>query len=256
MFNSLKHLLGATVMARDGAIGEVKQAYFDDEAWTIRYLVVNTGSWLSGREVLISPHAVVQPLGSGKLLDVRLSRRQVELSPPVDTHLPVSRQHERDYIGYYALPAYWGGSALWGMEALPLWPPALPQGVESEQDAALRARHTPTEDQHLRSSAEVTGYDIQASDDSIGHVQDFIFDAESWAIRYLVVDTRNWWPGGKKVLLSTRWIDSIDWADREVLTSLTRAQVKQSPAYEPASELLRSDEQCLHDAYDRRGYWL
>jgi len=255
MFSSLKHLQGAAVMARDGAIGDVRQAYFDDEAWTIRYLVVNTGNWLSGREVLISPHAVVQPLGSGALIDVSLTRRQVELSPPVDTHLPVSRQHERDYLGYYALPAYWGGSALWGMEALPLWPPAMPLGPETEREAELRARHTPTEDQHLRSSLEVTGYDIQASDDSIGHVSDFIFDSVSWAIRYLVVDTRNWWPGGKKVLLSTRWIDSIDWADRQVYTSLTRAQVKHSPAYQSEQDIPRDYEQRLHDTYDRRGYW-
>jgi len=256
MLKSLNQLLGATVMARDGAIGEVQQAYFDDEAWTLRYLVVNTGTWLSGREVLITPHAVCQPLGSGHLLDVLLSRQQVERSPSVSTHLPVSRQHERDYIGYYGLPAYWGGSALWGMEALPLWPPALPPGTESQHDAGLRASPGPSEDQHLRSSSEVTGYDIQASDDSIGRVHDYIFDTESWAIRYVVVDTCNWWPGGKKVLLSTRWIDRIDWAGRQVFTALTRAQVKQSPVYRADDEIQRPYEQRLHDAYDRRGYWL
>jgi len=255
MFESLQQRKGSAVMASDGEIGVLKQAYFDDQAWVIRYLVVDTGGWLSGREVLISPYSVCQPLLSGQPIAVRLSRQQVEHSPPVDSHLPVSRQHERDYLGYYALPSYWEGTALWGMEALPMWPPALPQRLETEAEADLRGRLLPPQDAHLRSSDEVTGYDIHASDDSIGHVQDYIFDTASWAIRYLVVDTRNWWPGGRKVLLSVRWIDRIDWAGREVFTSLSREQVRQSPVYTDASQLLREDERRLHEVHARAGYW-
>ena len=107
----------------------------------------------------------------------------------------------------------------------------------------------------MRSSAHVTGYDIQATDDSIGHVKDFIFDEASWAVRYLVVDTRNWWPGGRKVLLATRWIDRIDWAEQTVYTTLTRAQVKGSPEYEEAAIIDRDYEQRLHEAYGREAYW-
>lgn len=255
MWNSISHLTGSKVIATDGEIGHVKEAYFDDQAWTIRYLVVDTGNWLSGRDVLISPYAVTQPLGSGKIIDVSLTRKKVNDSPNIDTHQPVSRQHEREYSSYYTFPEYWGGAELWYMSALPLLPDPLPTSVESEAECAAREAQVPAEDVHLRSSANVTGYEIQASDDSIGHVRDFIFDDESWAIRYLVVDTRNWWPGGKKVLLATHWIDSIDWADKTVFTKLTREQVKNSPAYEEAAPLNRDYEKRLHDAYSRIGYW-
>ena len=267
MLNALSQLTGSTLTATDGEIGHVKQAYFDDQAWAVRYLVVDTGTWLSGREVLISPYAVRQPVGPGKSIDVSLTRQQVENSPDIDTHKPVSRQHERDYLDYYAYPQYWAGGELWSMSALPLLPPNLPPaGGDAEIDAeiaagiaartAAHAAEVPTEDVHLRSSSVVAGYNIQATDHSIGHVKDFIFDDASWAIRYLVIDTRNWWPGGKKVLLATHWIDRIDWAEQTVYTQLTRDQVKASPEYDESASVERDYEQRLHDAYGREGYWL
>ena len=255
MLNSISHLTGSTLTATDGEIGHIRQAYFDDEAWAIRYLVVDTGTWLSGREVLISPYSVKQPVGNVKNVDVSLTRQQVIDSPVTDTHQPVSRRHEREYLSYYAYPEYWGGGDLWAMSALPLLPPPLPKSVETETELAARDQDLLPEDVHLRSSAHVTGYDIQATDDSIGHVKDFIFDDESWAIRYLVVDTRNWWPGGKKVLLATKWIDRIEWADRMVYTTLTREQVKDSPEYDEESAVDRDYEKRLHDAYGREAYW-
>ena len=255
MLNSVSHLTGSTITATDGEIGHIKEAYFDDVAWTIRYLVIDTGSWLPGREVLISPYSVKQAVGSGKNIDVSLTREQVSNSPVTDTHQPVSRRHEREYLSYYAYPEYWGGGDLWAMSALPLLPQPMPRAVESEAELAIREEALPAEDVHLRSSAHVTGYDIQATDDSIGHVKDFIFDDESWAIRYLVVDTRNWWPGGNKVLLATRWIDRIDWADKTVYTKLTREQIKNSPEYDDAVIIHRDYEKRLHDAYGREGYW-
>lgn len=255
MLNALSQLSGSTLTATDGEIGHVKQAYFDDQAWAVRYLVVDTGTWLSGREVLISPYAVRQPVGTGKTIDVSLTRQQVENSPDIDTHKPVSRQHERDYLSYYAYPEYWAGGELWSMSALPLLPPKVPlAGTEAE--IAAHAVEVPAEDVHLRSSAVVVGYNIQAADHSIGHVKDFLFDDASWAIRYLVIDTRNWWPGGKKVLLATHWIDRIDWAEQTVYTQLTREQVKASPEYDESATVERGYEQRLHDAYGREGYWL
>jgi uncharacterized protein YrrD len=237
MLNSVSHLNGSSVTATDGEIGHVQEAYFDDQAWTIRYLVIDTGTWLSGREVLISPYAVMQPPGRGKNVDVSLTQQQVRDSPVVDTHQPVSRRHEREYLSYYAYPEYWGGADLWAMSALPLLPPPLPTLVETEAEIAIRDEDLLAEDVHLRSSASVTGHDIQATDGSIGHVEDFVFDEGSWAIRYLVVDTRNWLPGGKKVQLGTHSIDRIDWAAKTVFTNLTREQIKNSPEYEAVAPI-------------------
>ena len=255
MLKSVNKLDGATVRASDGDIGSVKEAFFDDQAWAIRYLVVDTGSWLSGRRVLISPYAVSRAASDGDFIDVTLTREQVRNSPDVDTHQPVSRRMEREMSRYYAYPDYWDGTAMWAMTPLPMlpMPEAALRGNESARERDEAA--VPAADVHLRSSAAVTGYDIQASDESIGHVKDFIFDDESWAIRYVVVDTRNWWPGGKKVLVAHRWIDRIDWSEKKVYTSLTREQVKNSPEYDETATLDRGYEQRLHDAYDRPAYW-
>ena len=65
-------------------------------------------------------------------------------------------------------------------------------------------------DPHLRSSAAVTGYHIQATDGDIGHVEDFLLDDRSWTIRFMVVDTTNWW-AGEKVLIAPAWIERVDW---------------------------------------------
>ncbi len=249
MLKSVHKLDGATVRATDGDIGSVKEVFFDDQAWVVRYLVVDTGNWLSGRRVLMSPYAVGRAAADGDFIDVSLTREQVRNSPDVDTHQPVSRRMEREMSRYYAYPDYWDGSAMWGMTPLPMLP--LPDAGTREREEAP----VPAEDVHLRSSASVTGYDIQASDESIGHVKDFIFDDETWAIRYVVVDTRNWWPGGKKVLIAHRWIERIDWDEKKVHTALTREQVKNSPEYDEAAVLDRGYEQRLHQAYERPGYW-
>jgi len=254
MLRSLSHFTGSTITATNGAIGHVSTAFFDDESWAIRYLVIDTGNWLPGREVLISPYAVKQPVGSGKNINVSLTRDQIEGSPDIDTHQPVSRQHERDYLRYYDYPDYWNGGSIWGLGAYPRLPYPL-TSEEVEANAAARQQDLRLADVHLRSSEKVTGYDILATDESIGHVQDFIFDEESWAIRYLVIDTRNWWPGGRKVLVATRWIESVDWVSSTVEVALTRDQVKNSPEYEDALTIERSYEQQLHVTYDKKGYW-
>jgi hypothetical protein len=251
MLTTLSQIDGSAITAVDGSIGHLKEVYFDDQTWTVRYLVIDTSSWVDGRDVLISPYAVKQPLGGDEGIDVRLTREQVKASPDIDTHQPISRRHEREHLAYYAFPEYWGGDGLWGTGPFPV----LPTTVETPEEIALRDADLAPEDVHLRSSQEVTGYDIQATDDNIGHVKDFVVDDASWAIRYLVVDTRNWWPGGKKVLIATRWIDRIDWADRTVFTRLTREQIKNSPEVDEGGVIDRAFEERLHESYGRDGYW-
>ncbi|MEO7254682.1 MAG: PRC-barrel domain-containing protein [Casimicrobium sp.] len=256
MLKSLSQITSAAVIATDGEIGQVKSALFDDQSWTIRFLVVETGTWLSGREVLISPYAVRQPMGvDSKNIDVSMTCEQVKGSPDIDTHQPVSRQHERDYLGYYGFPEYWGGGGMWGMGEYPQYLPPSGTPEEIAADKVMRQRELQAADSHLRSSAAVTSYKIQAADEMIGHVKDFIFDEASWAIRYLVVDTRNWWPGGKKVLVATHWIGDISWATATVHVKLTRDQVKNSPEYTEALLVDRDYEERLHEAHDRKGYW-
>ncbi len=255
MMNSISRIDGATIQAIDGDIGKVTEAYFDDEKWVIRYLVVDTGNWLASRKVLISPYSVAHPVPADGPIRLLLNRAQVQNSPDIDTHQPVSRRQEREVLRHYAYPDYWGGADLWGVGGFPFLPlmPAVPV-LPAVPPSPLQVQ-MPPEDVHLRSSADVTGYDIQATDGSIGHVSDFVFDEANWALRYIVVDTRNWWPGGRKVLISPAWIKSISWEMRSVSVQMTRERVKASPEFDESLVLDRDYEQRLHEAYGKPGYW-
>jgi uncharacterized protein YrrD len=254
MLRNALHLKGFAIRATDGEIGKVDQFYFDDETWTIRYLVVNTSRWLASPLVLVSPIALRQVEWQSKRIDVALTKKQIEDSPPIDTHKPVSRQHEAMYLGYYGYPYYWGGPNLWG-------PASDPAGLAVQREAvtkaeALEARAgKESADSHLRSTNEVTGYHIEATDGEIGHVKDFIVDDGTWAIRYLEVDTRNWWPG-KKVLVSPQWIDNVSWPDSKVYVDLSRETIKNGPEWNDSVPVTREYEHRLYDYYARSPYWL
>ena len=228
MLRNVNDLNGFKLVATDGEIGDVEQFYFDDERWVVRYLVVNTGNWLAGRQVLVSPFAVTQVDRDNSKLHGALTRNQVEKSPHIDTHQPVSRRMEAAYAGYYGYHYYWGGPHLWGAAERPdlaaqqsaATAPAVTGRLSTAaNDAAGRAISS---DVHLRSTKEVASYHIKATDSEIGHVTDFIVEDDSWTIRYLVIDTRKWWPG-KKVIISPQWIAALDWAQAKV-TSISHAR--------------------------------
>jgi hypothetical protein len=264
MLRNTNDLQGYAIQATDGPIGHVKDFYFDDHSWVIRYLVVDTGTWLSSREVLVSPMALGQPHWSDKVLPATMTKEQVKNSPDIDTNKPVSRQHEIEYLNYYSYPYYWGGSSLWGGEmgpnmimpgyegraAAPL-PVRTEAEIEQEQARAAAREH---DDPHLRSCKAVMGYHIHATDGDIGHVQGLLVDEETWAIRYLVVDTSNWWLG-HKVLIVPQWVDNISWADAKVSVNLTRQAVQDAPIYDPAERLERKHEDDFFKHYGRANYW-
>lgn len=250
MFHRMEKMIGMAVGASDGEVGKVTDIYFDDHRWAARYFVIDTGSWLDERKVLISPIAVESVDWNKRVVRVGLSRRQVERSPPVDTDRPVSRQHEMDFSTYYGYPHYWSGSSLWGATPYPI----LPMGAISPVDnGVLESAEIPA-DPHLRSAAEVIGYRLQATDAAIGHLADFLIDRETWAIRYIVVDLRNWLPG-RHVLLPPQWIKQLDWEEQIVDVDVTRDTVQHAPEYDPAIEFSREYEAELYRHYQRPGYW-
>jgi len=247
-----KHVRDFTIRALDGELGTVTDIYFDDETWAIRYLVVDTGGWLGGRQVLISPMSVVNTDWAAEQLDVSLTKRQVEHSPKINTHQPVSRQHEAAYLGYYGYPYYWGGPNLWGTAF-------YPTGADISTTASMEA--TPdrvrreSADCHLRSDRDVTGYYIEAADGEIGHLDGFIVDDEAWAIRYVEVATRNWWPG-KKVLISPAWIERVSWDNSKVYVGLSREAIRNGPEYAESMPISRDHERRLHLHYGQPPYWV
>jgi sporulation protein YlmC with PRC-barrel domain len=246
MLHRVKTLKGYKLDSLDGEMGKVKDFYFDDQHWTVRYLVADTGNWLTGRQVLISPYALVAAIKEENHIAVDLTRKQIEDSPSLASDKPVSRQFEEAYYAHYGWPSYWVGPYPWGRAAYPArvgGPPAQPSQPEKEWDP------------HLRSTGALIGYHIQAADGEIGHVEDFVIDDETWTIRYLIVDTRNWWPG-KMVLVSPRWIDRVGWNESKVFIKLTRETIQQSPEYSEESLITRDYETALHGHYHLEGYWV
>jgi hypothetical protein len=246
MLRSIKELHGYTVRATDGDIGTVHEFYFDDHTWTIRYLVVDTGGWLSGRPVLLSTLALGQPDWEERVFPVLLTREQVEHSPDIATHKPVSRQMEGDLHAYYGWSPYWRTS----MSTLGAGAAAVAHVISGTEEGSGE----PGRDPHLRSTRQVSGYHIQASDGEIGHVEDFIAEDEAWVVRYIVVDTRNWLPG-RKVLVAPAWIERVSWAERKVHVDLTRETIKHSPEFDPSAPVNREYELRLYDYYGRPKYW-
>jgi len=262
MLRTIKELESCIVSATDGDLGHVKDCYFDDESWVIRYFVVGTGEWLTNRQVLVSPLAVGEPTWSQQTIPVSITREQVKRSPDVDTNRPVSRQHELDYFGYYGYPYYWGGSGLWGDNA---YPGTLLTGVGYDGfdgDYRNRRANAPTKDgglkaadRHLRSCNAVGKYRLHASDGELGHVEGMLVDERTWSIRYLIVNTSNWWLG-HSVIISPEWIEDVSWINERVSVDLTRQAIKDAPIYDSAVHLNREHELGIYRHYGRTGYWI
>jgi hypothetical protein len=246
MLRSLDELLGYTLAAEDGEIGQCKDFLFDDQKWAIRYMVADTATWLPGRHVLISPTSLGEPNWSGKLFPVKLTKEKVKNSPPLETDMPVSREYEKRLFKFYGHPYYWIGHNVWGYSAYP----ASLYGMAREEEKDVKEEQVEEEQpNHLRSAKEVKGYYIHATDDRIGHVEDFIVEDKTWIIRYIVVDTRNWLPGGKKVLVSSDWVTEIRWEEKGLAVDLSRDTIKNSPEYDPNIPVNREYEVRLYDFY-------
>jgi uncharacterized protein YrrD len=233
---ALQDLQGDRVVARDGAIGAVDDVYFDDERWIVRYLGVDTGPWLAGRKVLISPACVLPSHESKAELRIALTREQVERSPAVGRDAPISRSLEAAHARYFGYPYYWSGPYLWGTAGMPVateWSePASVRAArandpEAAQGAAAERRAA---ESHVRSVRDVVGYHLHATDGDLGRVEDFIVDDETWAIADLLVDPRGWLPG-KKLLVAPGAVADVDWVSREVKIRLIRDELERTPAY-------------------------
>lgn len=253
MLRKTKDLKGMRLTALDGQIGHLKDFYFDDQTWTLRYLVADTGDWLPQRRVLLSPFAVTGiQLEPHKSVVVNLTRKQIEESPSIEEHKPISRQYEALYAQYYGWPNYWPGPLLWGPVEAP-WA-YLPANVRPELHAEPITRG---EDSHLRSIEDISGfsgYQIQALDQVFGHVETLVFDDHNWAIRYLVCDSRTWWHG-KHFLLAPQWIAWVSWSEARVYVDLDREAIRRAPEYDSTQELTREFETRLYTHYNREPYW-
>ncbi|MDQ8184809.1 PRC-barrel domain-containing protein [Pelagicoccus sp. SDUM812002] len=259
MLRSIYDTFGYPVEALDGTLGKVKDSLFDDRHWRLRYVVVDTGRWLPGEKVLVSPQHAKQPQTGwqGKHFPVELTKEQVKGAPKLDENSPVSRQYEQEYARYYQQSQpYWSGPYTWGFSQEPIFAP--PSDSVAHPSKVERSQHRENLDNigesHLRSAREIIGYDIHATDESFGHVEDFIIDDEKWKIQYLVIDTRNWLPG-RKCLIDIGWLESVDYEANEARVDLSRKQIEHAPEYDPQAPINRDFEKNLYDYYGRPYHW-
>lgn len=248
MLRSLKEIEGYMVIASDGDVGCVIDFLFDDEYWTIRYLVVQTGGFFGDRLVLISPISFHRIDWSTRCFQLSLSLVEIRSSPDIDLRSPVSRDREREYCQHFRYPYYWNYSGLWGKGPYPgLLSPDLQRGrpIENLED---------TNDVHLQSARAVRGYRVLGHDEPLGHIEDFIVDDESWAARYLAVDTTSWrWE--RQVLLVPHWATQISWSERTLRVEVTQQAVKDSPEWNPLVAPRRDYEVRLYSHYGKPVYW-
>ena len=244
MFVRISSFEGLSIQARDGEVGSISDVLFEDDTWRVRWLVVDTGSWLMGRRVLLPASHVEAPEVGAASISVDLTRKQVEDSPGSGIDLPVSRQMEASLYESYGWAPYWSTPGMPYVPAtaypvLPVAPvpatggaPALGVSPTAAQGKTPGADGEQTGDPHLRSADEVTGYYIHARDGDIGHVEDILVEGRDWSIGYFIVDTKNWWPG-KMVLVHPDWIERVSWEERLVHLSRSRDEVKMAPEYNP-----------------------
>lgn len=246
MIHAIRKMQGFKIHVTDDELGHVEDWYFDDERWVVRYLVVKTGFWFLGKEVLISPHSVTAVDWQAREISVNLTKQQVKESPDIDTHQPISRRKESEFHLYYNVPAYWGGLGLWGHEM-------VPDGRSLEGDVD-QMDGCAGEDEHLRSVKEIIGYRLHAVDGDIAQVQDFLVDEETWALRYITASlTRG---GGHRLVISSKLVDHVVWARAHVAVNASKERILAAPALEADAVVDRDFETRLFAHYTTHPYWV
>jgi len=245
MLRSTKEMKGYTVHARDGEIGSVSEFLFDGDTWDIRYLVVNIGEWLLRKQTLISPQALKEPTPTE--ITVNLSQEQIKESPEIATDKPVSMREEQKLFKYYGWSPYWS----------PTFPSIAPTATEFSNEAVqlMKEENESEPKNNLRSTKGILGYHIHAQDEHFGHIDDIAIDTTDWTLRYLVINTGNWF-SGKKVLVSTSWVSTISWLDKAISTSLKADEIRNAPSFDPDQPINRETEEMLFDFYGRPKYWI
>ncbi|MFO8065917.1 MAG: PRC-barrel domain-containing protein [Spirochaetia bacterium] len=255
MLRNVNHLKDFVILATDGEMGRAKYFLFDDEDWTVRYVVVQTGSWINRKTVLVSPVFITGIRRPEQKITVNLTREQVRHSPDLGTKQPISRRQEREYYNYFKMPAYWPGYGLWGTGMHPDDILAISQGSDTRKPLPSGPVEAEEAETRLRSTAEVEGYTLLAHRGEFGKIEDFIVDEKTWAIRYLVVSTGRILSQGRRVLVSPRWIKELSWKRKQVFVDIENTKLEEAPEYNPDEPVTPEYEQELLTHYGRMAPW-
>jgi sporulation protein YlmC with PRC-barrel domain len=243
MKHSLKKLVGYSIETNDGKEGKIKDFLFDEDNWTIRYLEADFGSFFKDKRVILPIDAIIHPNWENNQIMLNISKEQIEFSPTPEDVPTITREYEQRLYEYYGYPMYWGTGYVPPMPSgayYPARPLNVPRNRQLSEDAM---------DSSLRSFKDIEGYNIRAVDDTLGHVEDLIVDEADWQLVYLIVDTSNWLPWSKKVMLAIDWMEEISYVDREVRVNLDTDTIKDAPDYKSDKPIEMSYEHELSEYY-------
>ncbi|MGD8251123.1 MAG: PRC-barrel domain-containing protein [Desulfobacterales bacterium] len=241
MLHNLQTMSNLVIEATDGDIGRCSDFLFDDVSWKIRYMVADTGKWLPGRKVLITPGSLSQIDWKTNRILVNLSTDALRRSPPLDQDAPVSRRYEIELANHYGAGYWWTRSEGMGIMPAPVPFPVKSSDVEADEK-------TDPEQTQLRSFNEVSGYRIQATDDTLGHLETMLVDDVQWQLDFFVVDTRNWLPG-KKVVIPIRWAEGVSWSEETFSVNKTTDDIKECPTIDLSQPVDPQFESVLRKRY-------
>ncbi len=235
MLRTAKAFKKLIVRASDGAVGCLRDIHFEDTEWEVAQLEVEMVGETDRGTIFISTGAVVSP-GSGRdEIAFDLSTQHGRASTPI----PTDGTQDNGFDSIYRWSPYGSASAPRDPDATAPGPSAgklsdiIPFAAEKVQRTCDTRQPDRSSEPRLRSLRELAGYRIEALDGDIGHIGDLVIDDQRWAIPFVVIDTRNWWPG-THVMVPSGEILGMSRADRIVFVSLSRQVIQGSPEFDPA----------------------
>ncbi|GAB3060809.1 PRC-barrel domain-containing protein [Virgibacillus ainsalahensis] len=224
--------------ASDGEVGKIKDLYFDDKEWSIRYAVIDTRKWLPGRKVLLSPSSFVNLNEAKENLEVEYDKEKVRNSPAIPEGQSLSYEAENSLIGYYGWSRYWMSNAMWGAGENPITS-SFYQGDSMEKQIQRDIPQSSTEMAYnLRSEDETMGFKVHANNGKIGIVVDMVYDDEYWNIKYIVVQSNESYVNEKYFIFTRKKIESVDWFGEDIYISEPLESIKQNKLYTKKEDIL------------------
>ncbi|EPX77919.1 hypothetical protein [Salipiger mucosus] len=246
MLMSFHDLRSYGIHATDKQTGSINDFYFDDHEWRLRYLVAHTGFFLTGRETLVGAARLGTPDTERMELPINLSAQELRTAEPGEAHQPANAQRHATHMlpdtGFWA--PYLVATELF-------YTPSRAQELMAEtRDENDTTEAEDYQDMKLRSMVEVIGYKIAEKDGDVGSVCGFLIDPEDWTLQHVVVETGHWLPG-RRVAITTRWIEAADWHEQRIHVEVSRQEIEEAPTLDTVDDLLISP----FERYGALGTW-
>lgn len=243
MIHNERFIEGYTIHATDGELGKVDAFLFDDEKWTVRYLVVDTRKWLFGRKVLISPISIENIHHEEEYISVNLTKEQVKNSPDIDTEQPVSRAQESRMNRFFGWGSYWEEPGIWG-------PSVYPSELAQQEVFEMNEE---TEESRVRKTSELIGYEVSDRDEEeAGQVDSFLIDDQTWKVQYVLVSFED---HEEEIVLPlpAKRITDVSWPETKIHIAASKDTFPNVPTYHPDQIIDEELERQIEDGFAGTG---